>query len=342
VWDPVSRGIGKSSLVLVVPDGSINLLSLATLPDSREGYLVESGPTFHYLSAERDLARPGRDSPGRGLLAIGGVDFDGLSSEASAPSQAQVASSAFRGNRSACESFRKHRFERLPATELEIAGIESLWVARGKSEDRSCERLSGSRAAEDVIKQTVRGKDVLHFATHGFFLGGECSSALSGDRGIGGLSEAKLGTPPPVLGENPLLLSGLALAGANRRGEAVADRDDGVLTAEEIAALDLRGVSLAVLSACQTGVGELRAGEGVLGIRRAFEMAGARSLVMSLWSVEDESTRQWMMAFYAARQKRGIAEAARAASRDLMRRKKGDSRMTPFRWGAFVSTGDWR
>jgi len=99
----------------------------------------------------------------------------------------------------------------------------------------------------------------LHLATHGFFLGGECASALEASENPEGKA------PVSLIGENPLLLSGLALASANHRQAARPDEEDGILTAEEIAALDLSGVEWAVLSACDTGVGEVKAGEGVLG-----------------------------------------------------------------------------
>jgi CHAT domain-containing protein len=145
--------------------------------------------------------------------------------------------------------------------------------------------------------------------------------------------------------DSPLLLSGLALAGANRRNEAGPNEEDGILTAEEIASLDLSGVEWAVLSACETGVGEVRAGEGVFGLRRAFQVAGARTLIMSLWSVEDEATRAWMGYLYRARleEKKDTAESVRAASLAVLeeRRAKGES-THPFYWGAFVAAGDWR
>jgi CHAT domain-containing protein len=151
--------------------------------------------------------------------------------------------------------------------------------------------------------------------------------------------------PPPVTGDNPLLLSGLALAGANHREQAGPEEDDGILTAEEIAAMNLSGVEWAVLSACETGVGKVEAGEGVFGLRRAFQMAGAGTLIMSLWSVEDESARQWMRALYEGRlvKKLSTAESVRAASLEVLhsRREKGQSRH-PFFWAGFVAAGDWR
>src|SRR6185369_14228411 len=120
----------------------------------------------------------------------------------------------------------------------------------------------------------------------------------AGTRAVGGLASA---TAPSRPAENPLLLSGLALAGANRRRSAAADADDGILTAQEVASLNLGGVEWAVLSACDTAVGEIKNGEGVLGLRRAFQIAGAHTVIMSLWSVDDQATRAWMRALYEAR-----------------------------------------
>jgi CHAT domain-containing protein len=151
------------------------------------------------------------------------------------------------------------------------------------------------------------------------------------------------GILPPE--ESPLLRSGLALAGAERRDQTDPDQDDGILTAEEIASLDLSGVEWAVLSACDTGVGDVKAGEGVFGLRRAFQIAGARTLIMSLWSVDDDSTREWMTALYDARLRKGksTAESVRDASLSVLsaRRKAGES-THPFHWAAFVAAGDWR
>ena len=142
-----------------------------------------------------------------------------------------------------------------------------------------------------------------------------------------------------------MVLSGLALAGANRRAAAEPDEEDGILTAEEIAALDLSSVEWAVLSACDTGVGEIRASEGVFGLRRAFQVAGAGTVIMSLWAVDDKATSDWMGALYESRLVKGLdtAEAVRKATLTVLeqQRQKGWS-THPFYWGAFVAVGDWR
>jgi CHAT domain-containing protein len=147
-----------------------------------------------------------------------------------------------------------------------------------------------------------------------------------------------------AVGNNPLVFSGLALAGANQRENATGQHEDGVLTAEEIASLDLRGVEWVVLSACQTAVGEVRPREGVLGLQRAFRVAGAGTLIMSLWSVDDAATREWMRRVYAARAD-GLSTAEscrRASTESLSRRRREGGSTHPFYWGAFVAAGGRR
>ena len=135
--------------------------------------------------------------------------------------------------------------------------------------------------------------------------------------------------------ENPLLRSGLALAGANDPGS---DKEDGILTALEAASLDLHGTKLVVLSACETGLGDVQNGDGVYGMRRALVMAGAETQVASLWKVADESTAAFMKDFYAAL-KRGLTkdQALREVQLPATRRKE-----SPRSWAAFQLCGDWR
>jgi CHAT domain-containing protein len=133
----------------------------------------------------------------------------------------------------------------------------------------------------------------------------------------------------------------LALAGANHRESVRDEQEDGVLTAAEIASLDLSGVEAVVLSGCATGLGEVAPGEGVLGLQRAFRIAGARRVIMSLWNVQDQSAREWMRELYDVRRTGfGDATSVRRASRRILRRRETEGRSThPFFWGAFIASG---
>ena len=342
VWDRLAEHIGNARRVFVVPDGSLSLVPFAALPVGQRSYLLERGPVIHYLSAERDLVASEQTPPASGgLLAMGGASFDDRSvfrgRQRAAPSSGVQANAALRGATLPCVGLQSITFQPLAGTRQEVRNVSALWpAASGQSNV-----LVGRDASETAFKRDAPGHRVLHLATHGFFLNGDCAPAPTGTRGVGGLTTAATRRRT----ENPLLLSGLALAGANRRASAGPDEDDGILTAEEVASLDLSGVEWAVLSACDTGVGEIRAGEGVFGLRRAFQVAGARTVVMSLWSVDDQATRAWMRALYEGRFQRNLstADAVHQASLSVLRdrRAKGLS-PHPFYWAAFVAAGDWR
>jgi CHAT domain-containing protein len=341
VWDPLAGHLSGASKAFIVPDGALNLVSFPSLPIGRTRYLVETGPVLHLLTTERDLLQNSAVSSARGLLAVGGPSYD-------ATPGSTVAST--RGNDGGCGNGVGLRFGDLPGARAEVADIARVWAMRpGASAvvERDDVLVLGRRAASKAaVMDGARGRLVLHFATHGFFLDSECRPAPSGTRGVGGIAAMPMG---PVntnrRTQNPLLISGLAFAGANVRTPVREDRDTGILTAEEVASLDLHGTEWAVLSACDTGLGEIKAGEGVFGLRRAFQIAGVRTVIMSLWSVEDQSTRTWMRALYRERFQKGAstADAVRNASVQVLqaRRARGES-THPFYWAAFVAAGDWR
>lgn len=360
VWDPVEPFVGSAQRVFVVPDGVLHQVNLAALPSGSDAYLVDSGQRFHYLASERDLVRPQiRERSGVGLLALGGPDYNDVGDEMvlaemtpSLGSQMSVHRGPLYRDTKPCRSFEQLLFPALPGTEAEVRAIASIWGDRvapqAKSPTASAMQqtlLLGQQASEGRFKREAPGKRVLHLATHGFFLGGLCEAKSAKTRGleVTGAGPSARWLPSPIV--SPLLQAGLALAGANRRSRADERQADGILTGEEIASLDLTGVELAVLSACDTGVGEMLAGEGVLGLRRAFQVAGARSLVMSLWSVADEPTRDWMTALYEAlvQRQEGVADATHAASLHILQQRRADGASThPFYWASFVSVGDWR
>ena len=365
IWDPLAPHLQGARRIFVVPDGSISLVNLATLPEG-DAYLLESDAVIHYLSAERDLVHPYEEpAPGEGLLIIGAPDFDARASSSPIGPQSAArrpparardrgarrdgsfsAPERGRGLEAHCADFRSMRFSPLPGARAEAEEVAAAWRRGGAQSGATggVLRLTGSAAGKAAFKQAAAGHRVLHLATHAFFLDDLCLSALTSDPAT---PSREAGPPPPVKGDSPLLLSGLALSGANRRvapGSPVDADDDGILTAEEIASLDLSGVEWVVLSACQTGIGRIQAGEGVLGLRRAFRVAGARTLIMSLWRVEDEAAREWMKRLYKSRLSGlSTADAVRQASLSVLRdRRRAGGTTHPFYWGAFVADGDWR
>ena len=183
---------------------------------------------------------------------------------------------------------------------------------------------------------------VLHLATHGFFLDREISPPEAAEEidGAGAGSARKRLTRL----ENPLLRSGIVLAGANTVGDkdAPSNVEDGWVTAEEIALLNLHGTELVVLSACQTGLGDIKTGEGVQGLRRAFLHAGARTLVTSLFEVPDAETRELMQRFYAnisvGQGKLGALHGAQIGMIEARRQERGAAH--PFYWASFVLVGN--
>jgi CHAT domain-containing protein/tetratricopeptide (TPR) repeat protein len=343
IWDPIAGALKGVSGVFIVPDGTLSLVPFAALPVEQSRYVIDEAPILHYLSAERDLALAGKGAEGasapRGLLAIGGPSFDdGMPSSRTATRRGATPTE--------CDSLHEITFERLDGSLREVQEIARLWNAPAA---RTARVLVGREANERTFKNEASRYGVLHLATHGFFLGDTCDPPRAGVRGttraVGGLTTASSSVVDTVRRENPLLSSGLALAGANRRASARPDDDDGILTAEEVASLNLSGVEWAVLSACGTGLGAIKAGEGVFGLRRAFQIAGAKTVIMSLWSVDDQATREWMVTLYEGRFQKQLstADAVHAATvaRLRDRRSKGLS-TAPFYWAAFVAAGDWR
>jgi len=360
IWDPLVPGVGDAKEVFVVPDAALHLVNLASLPVGSSQYLVEIRPLIHNLSTERDLV-PAQSGHGEGILVVGNPAFDQVGKVAVASNKQSAtvgttsgtAGALLRGTRSACGTFQTLHFPPLPASQQEAENIVALWkqssVGAGAQIMRGSEvqpgngellQMTGAEASPEAFEEYAPGKRVLHVATHGFFLEASCVSAMQ--RGLEADRRDQNLLPATV--ENPLLLSGLAFAGANRRGSAKPGETDGILSAEEIAGINLEGVDWAVLSACDTGVGKIKVGEGVFGLRRAFQVAGAKTVIMSLWPVEDETTRQWMETLYREHFLNGkdTGESVRAASLRILRQRRAKHQSThPFYWGAFIAAGDW-
>lgn len=357
IWDPIAPLLTNVNHVFIVPDGSLSLVPFVALPVGQRSYLIERAPVMHYESSERDIVRaPAVTAPAeQGLLALGGPAFDDSTVFATTPVDPRAANQVIpnqlvtRAGTAPCDasSAVQGRFSPLGGTLREVRELTGMWNTSPRSHLEASRLLVGHEASEPTLKKEAHRYRVLHLATHGFFVGDTCEPTQAGTsrtRAVGGLTTAPSAVVAAVRRENPLLLSGLALAGANRRASARPDDDDGILTAEEVASLDLSGVEWAVLSACGTGLGTIRAGEGVFGLRRAFQIAGARTVIMSLWSVDDQATREWMVALYDGRFKKELstAEAVHAATLAMLRERRSKGLSTaPFYWAAFVAAGDW-
>jgi CHAT domain-containing protein len=218
------------------------------------------------------------------------------------------------------------RFDRLAGTRTEVELAGKMLVGSV---------LLDRQATEEAVKRAVR-PEVLYLATHGFFLPDQemPSEEMGGPRGV--LIGEERPPGPKARIENPLLRCGLALAGANHRDSVPAGSgaDDGILTGMEVAGLDLWGTKLVVLSACETGIGDIKQGEGVMGLRRAFLLAGARRVLATLWRVPDEQTQELMTDFIrrwqAETQKRSEVRGQRSGTaegseRDAGTRGRGDT-----------------
>jgi CHAT domain-containing protein len=262
------------------------------------------------------------------------------------------------------------RFEALPGTREELAVIHELY--RTKFGKQGISVLESAGASEEALIREAQRHSSLHLATHGYFAAERFKSALA--RSTSEVKNASfelrevifnVRSDQSLSGYHPGLLSGLALAGANHPDE----KEDGILTAEEVGALNLTGTELVVLSACETGLGNTAGGEGLLGLQRAFQVAGAKTVVASLWSVPDQATKSLMVRFYENlwNKKMGKLEALREAQHWMLehgaeqpemkremaarglsvveRTEDGGQRtgrLPPYYWGAWVLSGDWR
>jgi CHAT domain-containing protein len=291
--------------LIVSPDGDLNLVPFEALVNESGRFLIERY-AMSYVTSGRDLLRMQMTrAAGSQPVIFADPLFGepGTTGFQTSNRQAPTTESARRSVTTG-EKLSSVYFTPLAATMEEANAIKTLFP--------DALLFTGSRARKATLQQ-VEAPRMLHIASHGFFL-----------------PDAR------VNGENPLLRAGLALAGANLPHET---NESGILTALEASSLNLWGTQLVTLSACDTGVGEIRNGEGVYGLRRSFVLAGAESMVMSLWPVSDSVARETMVAYYTGlRAGLGRGDALRQAKLALLRRKV---RQHPFYWASFIQSGDW-
>jgi CHAT domain-containing protein len=346
VWSPLEPSLQGAATVVISPDGELARFPWCALPGTTAGtYLIEQR-AIAVLAVPQALpellARSDQGAqPAPSILLVGDVDYGG---------DPGVLLASDRGRRAARDG--AVRWDPLPGTRTEILSIADSFqqeFANGK-----LTQLRKAHATAAAVRALAPAYRYLHFATHGFFADPETRSALAAPEkpGMGVLTVDAL---QHATGFHPGLLSGIVLTGANL--PPVDGKDDGILTALEVGELDLSNVELATLSACETGLGATAGGEGVLGLQRAFQVAGARATVTSLWKIHDNATRSLMIDFYENlwTKKMSKIEALRQAQLNMLRNgaNRGEKflpdhppdknhRMPPYYWAAFVLSGDWR
>jgi CHAT domain-containing protein/tetratricopeptide (TPR) repeat protein len=330
--EPIESALADCRTVILIPDGRLSRIPWAALPGRRPGsflvedYALAQAPYGQYVAGL--LSEPA--AQGEGFLLVGGIDYGP-----------------------------QGKWSYLQGTAAEVKELEQLRPGP------QTVRLGGEAATKARLLELLPDRRYVHLATHGEFLDpGSRPNPLRASLMNRTSGEALF----DVSARNPLLLSMLVLAGANRPtqtdGQGLPLGSDGFLTAEEVMGVDLRKTELVVLSACETGLGKLRGGEGVFSLQRAFHVSGSRAVVASLWQVPDQATQVLMRRFYENlwHKKMSKLEALRetqlwmlregAKQPDLARRglerlpeegqERKDGSLPPYYWAAFALSGDWR
>ncbi len=330
VFSPLERHVEGAKVVLVSPDGALGTVPFAALPGRKKGgYLIEDVAlaVVPVPGSVPEMLKPvGKgDRHAPSLLVVGDLRYEPAAGDAAPPAGEDSRAAARTG---------RERFGPLPATRAETLAVRASFERLFKGGKTTA--LIEGEATKKAVREALPRVRYAHLATHGFF------------------------TPEGAEGAwHPLLMSGLALSDAGRAPKG--GEEDGILTALEVSEMDLTKLELAVLSACETGLGKETAGEGMFGLQRAFQAAGCRSVVASLWKVDDKATQALMTDFYVAawdtRKVISRAEALRAAQMAMLREgrrrgigkdaekaedDKGKRRLPPYYWAAFVLSGDWR
>jgi CHAT domain-containing protein/tetratricopeptide (TPR) repeat protein len=341
IWKPLAAKIPAGTTELIIsPDGELWSLPWSALPITDQKLLVEDY-AVRFVTNSRSLFTSSSSAKNAGKpLIFSDPDFDLAGDAVRAAIMAVLPDSKLNTNtRGLTSRTSLPRAFRLPNTKVEA---EAVTPSIEKLTDNAPINYTGRYALESVVKRVARPRMML-LTTHGYFLddqltGGNSSTLTSADQRAANAAGRGI--------ENPLLRCGLLFAGCNSK-QNVSD-DDGVLTGLEIVGLDLRGTELVVLSACQTGIGKVNNGQGVAGLRQAFQIAGARSVVATLWQVPDRDSAILMTEFFGTLAEKtpdeqGSATAAALRAAQLKRieaRREKSGAAHPFYWAAWTLTGN--
>jgi len=329
IWAPLEPYLEGVEKVYISASGELNKLAFHALPDS-EGSLLCNNYDLVQLSSTREVALSEEDNSIETFAVFGGVDYSLDTTEMLAMAHTQntdgIHRAVYRGDTTA----RGLTLSYLPGTMEEAREIERECNTSGKE----VEVFSGKLATEENFRslEGSESPDVIHIATHGFYFPEEKTRDREERMRFMQTEQENQFIYSP----DPLIRSGLALAGANHawQGEKISEGvEDGILTARDVSRMNLMNTELVVLSACQTGLGDVKGSEGVYGLQRAFKMAGVRYLLMSLWKVPDESTKEFMVTFYKQLLSGESIRGSYQITQQVMSSKYPDD---PFKWAAFI------
>jgi len=359
VYAPLAKYLTNVSHLIICPDGQLSRLpfeALACGHDSNDPKFLIEEKTISYVTSGREIVRLANQASSKfkvqgsksKSLVMGNPDFDLDLTRSRRREEAEISRSkdgttngdGIRLLTSAATKFLSRSFRGFKFTPLPSAADEARSVAKLLGDDAVLKL--GGEAREAELKAIV-SPSVLHLATHGFFLSDQ---EFGHTNAMGDLSVKNSGTRwnaslPQNEWENPLVRCGIALAGANHARQITnAIAEDGLLTGLEASLLNLQGTELVILSACDSGTGEVKIGEGVMSLRRAFRIAGAETVLASHWKVSDKATSELMTEFIRRwRLDEPRAKAWREAQLSLLRSRDFSN---PYYWAAFTLTGQWR
>ena len=327
IWKPIAATLPESTTVYCSPSGLLHRVNLAAIP-TPDGKTLADKNRLTILGSTRQLVVPTVPATLQTATAqlYGGILYDAtpivaVNTSSESNNMTTRGDSDFAQNDS---TLRGENWKHLPWTDVEVTTAAEIM----KGKDIAPTLKKGAEATEESFKaigQNGPSPRVLHVATHGFFFPDPKGEKASNEK-------------PFKVSDNPLIRSGLVLAGGNhawKTGKPLRpDLEDGILTAYEISQMNLSNTELVVLSACETGLGDLVGNEGVYGLQRAFKIAGARYLIMSLWQVPDFQTQVFMTTFYKhwLEGKMDIPEAFRTTQSELQAQYPGEA----FKWAGFV------
>ncbi len=329
LWKPLEKELTGIKTIYYSPSGLLHRINLDAIPVSETETLADKYQLIE-LNSTRQLVIPNQIKiANNDAVLFGGIQFE---QDTTVQKEDPILASRSRGElsfSSVDSTLRGGSWNYLAGTEREVNSIEKIMQSTGVNTNLK----KGSSATEEFFKNIGTNNNssprILHIATHGYFFADPKESHQSS---VISLQEE----PVFKISEHPMLRSGLIMAGGNavwQGQQTLEGKEDGILTAYEISQMNLSNTELVVLSACETGLGDIQGNEGVYGLQRAFKIAGAKYLIMSLWQVPDKQTSLLMTTFYKKwlEEKMSIQDAFHAAQKELR-----DNGLDPYNWAGFV------